>query len=192
MGDFVNDDSFGGIKMAWNTRGLRSGPFEELIEMTNQLYRQKGLALVQKVPTPITPTVVDNKARTITQAYFEKTSTVDFIGVAQGIPICFDAKETRELNLPLRNIHAHQIEFMEDFNKQRGVAFLLVHFHVKNEIFLLPIKALAAAKEKIKTGGRKSIPYADFDRELLVQNKNGFPVHYLMAINVYLGRGKDC
>jgi recombination protein U len=172
--------------MAWNTRGLRGGPFEELIEMTNQLYRQKGLALVQKIPTPITPTAVDNKARTITQAYFEKKSTVDFIGVAQGLAICFDAKETRQLNLPLRNIHDHQIEFMEDFRRQGGVAFILVHFHEKGEIFLLPSEALAAAKENIKSGSRKSIPYTAFDKDLMIHNKNGFPVHYLTAINAYL------
>ncbi|MCL2203734.1 MAG: Holliday junction resolvase RecU [Defluviitaleaceae bacterium] len=172
--------------MAWKTRGLRGSLFEELIDMTNQLYRQKGLALIQKVPTPITPVAVDNKAHTITAAYFEKKSTVDFIGAAQGIPICFDAKETRQLNLPLRNIHDHQIAFMEDFRKQGGVAFLLVHFYEKREMFLLPSEALAAAKAKIPTGGRKSIPYADFDRGLLVHNQNGFPVHYLVAVNAYL------
>jgi recombination protein U len=172
--------------MAWSTRGLRGSLFEELIDMTNQLYRQKKLALIQKIPTPITPVEVDNKARSITSAYFEKKSTVDFIGAAQGLPICFDAKETRQLNLPLRNIHDHQVEFMEDFRKQGGVAFLLVHFHTKGEMFLLPSEAIAAAKEREKKGNRKSIPYADFDKDLIVHNKGGFPVHYLVAVNAYL------
>jgi recombination protein U len=172
--------------MAWATRGLRGSLFEELIDMTNQLYRQKGLALIQKVPTPITPVAVDNKARTITSAYFEKKSTVDFIGAAQGLPLCFDAKETRELHLPLRNIHSHQIEFMEDFCKQGGVAFLLVHFQQKGEMFLLPVEVISDAKAGEKKGGRKSIPYKDFDKNLMVYNRLGFPVHYLEAINVYL------
>ncbi|MCL2187245.1 MAG: Holliday junction resolvase RecU [Defluviitaleaceae bacterium] len=172
--------------MAWNTRGLRGSLFEELIDMTNQLYRQKGLALIQKVPTPITPIAVDNKAHTITHAYFEKKSTVDFIGAAQGLPICFDAKETRRLSLPLRNIHDHQVEFMQDFTRQKGMAFLLVHFQEKNEMFLLPCETIAAAKKNEKNGGRKSIPYKDFNSRLLVQNKNGFPVHYLTAINEYI------
>jgi len=86
----------------WNTRGLRGSAFEELITLTNQLYMQHGLAVIQKVPTPITPIEVNNLSHTITSAYFEKKSTVDFIGVAQGIALCFDAKETQYKNLPLR------------------------------------------------------------------------------------------
>ena len=174
--------------MSWNTRGLRGSIFEELIDMTNNLYEQQGLALIQKVPTPITPIQVDNKARTISLAYFDKKSTVDFIGVAQGVPLCFDAKETRQLNLPLRNIHDHQLTFMEHFRKQQGVSFLLVHFHTKGEMFLLPSEDIAAAKKRAAAGGRKSIPYEDFDHALRVHNKGGFPVHYLVAVNVYLDR----
>ncbi|MCL1863689.1 MAG: Holliday junction resolvase RecU [Defluviitaleaceae bacterium] len=162
----------------WKTRGLRGSAFEEMIDLTNRLYTQKGLAIIQKVPTPITPIAVDNKARIITHAYFEKKSTVDFIGVAQGVAICFDAKETRQLRLPLRNIHAHQLEFMENFRKQNGVSFLLVNFATKNEIFLLPSENLAQFD--------KSIPYSEFDRKLIVPNEGGFPVHYLVAINAYL------
>ena len=171
----------------WNTRGLRGSAFEELIDMTNRLYTAQGLAVIQKIPTPITPIAVDNNAHTITQAYFEKKSTVDFIGAAQGIPICFDAKETRQLNLPLRNIHAHQIEFMENFRKQKGVSFLLVNFATKGETFLLPSEDLAKHHKTAISGGRKSIPYADFNPNYIVKNEGGFPVHYLVAINAYLG-----
>jgi len=170
----------------WNTRGLRGSAFEEMVDMTNQLYAQKGLAIIQKVPTPITPVAVDNKSRTITSAYFEKKSTIDFIGVAQGVPICFDAKETRQLNLPLKNIHVHQIDFMENFRKQQGISFLLVHFQAKGEIFLLPSEELAKYHANSLTGGRKSIPYDEFDPAYTVPNKNGFPVHYLIAVNEYL------
>ena len=170
----------------WNTRGLRGSAFEEMVDMTNQLYAQRGIAIIQKVPTPITPVEVDNKARTITSAYFEKKSTVDFIGVAQGLAICFDAKETKQLNLPLKNIHAHQIEFMERFRKQQGVSFLLVHFQAKGEVFLLPSQDLANYHALAAKGGRKSIPYAEFDHRLAVPNTNGFPVHYLVAVNAYL------
>ena len=168
----------------WSTRGLRGSAFEEMIDLTNQLYLQKKLAIIQKVPTPITPVAVDNKSRTITSAYFEKKSTVDYIGVAQGIPICFDAKETRQLNLPLKNIHEHQIDFMEAFREQEGISFLLVHFQVKSEIFLLPSDELYGYYKDAQGGGRKSIPYDQF--KIRVYNKQGFPVHYLEGINSYL------
>ena len=166
----------------WNTRGLRGSAFEELIDLTNRLYIQKGVAVIQKVPTPITPVEVDNKARIISSAYFEKKSTVDFIGVTGGVAICFDAKETKLMNLPLRNIHSHQIEFMEKFELQGGVSFLLVSFSSKDEVFLLPVNELVKHHKIREKGGRKSIPYADFDRNLLVKNENGFPLHYLAAI----------
>jgi len=174
----------------WNTRGLRGSAFEELIDMTNQLYGQKGLAVIQKVPTPITPVAVDNKSRTITSAYFEKKSTIDFIGVAQGIPICFDAKETRQQNFPLKNIHAHQIEFMEAFRKQQGISFLLIHFTTLGEIFLLPSEELAKYHANAVAGGRKSIPYSQFNPAYVEPNRNGFPVHYLVAVNEYLEEKK--
>ena len=77
----------------WNSRGLRGSFLEELVNMTNDKYRSQKLALVQKVPTPIKPITIDQTTRHITLAYFEQKSTVDYIGVVQGIPICFDAKE---------------------------------------------------------------------------------------------------
>jgi len=172
----------------WKTRGLRGSVFEEMVSVTNQLYAQREIAIIQKIPTPITPVEVDNKARVITSAYFEKKSTVDFIGVAQGLAICFDAKETKQLSLPLRNIHYHQIEFMEGFRKQQGVGFLLVNFQVKGEVFLMPSEDLVRYYDKAKKGGRKSIPYDDFNQAYIVPNKNGFPVHYLVALNSYLGK----
>ena len=95
----------------WNTRGLRGSALEDLINFTNEFYRQKGLALFQKIPTPITPVEVNNKKRTITLAYFGQQSTVDYMGVVQGIPVCFDAKETSLKSLPIQNIHPHQIQF---------------------------------------------------------------------------------
>ena len=41
--------------MAWTSRGLRGSTLEEMINRTNEQYRDKHLALIQKVPTPITP-----------------------------------------------------------------------------------------------------------------------------------------
>ena len=35
----------------WNTRGLRGSALEDLVNFTNDYYRQRGLALFQKIPT---------------------------------------------------------------------------------------------------------------------------------------------
>ena len=118
----------------WNTRGLRGSTLEELINRTNEVYLEKGLALIQKIPTPITPIKIDKDSRHITLAYFEQKSTVDYIGAVQGIPVCFDAKECTVDTFALQNIHPHQVEFMKQFERQGGVSFLILFFSTRNEI----------------------------------------------------------
>jgi recombination protein U len=169
----------------WNSRGLRGSGFEELINMTNRLYMEHNLAVIQKIPTPITP-VKMNKQKQITLAYFDSKSTIDYMGVVQGIPICFDAKETQQGRLPIQNIHEHQMEFMDSFETQGGVPFLLVHCDDTDECYFLPFIVLKKYWNGAKEGGRKSIPYTAFEEKFKVKNKNGFPVHYLEALNVYL------
>ena len=88
----------------WNSRGLRGSTLEDLVNRTNDQYREKGLALIQKIPTPITPVRMDKENRHITLAYFDQRSTVDYIGAVQGIPVCFDAKECSAQTFPLANI----------------------------------------------------------------------------------------
>ncbi len=100
----------------WNSRGLRGSTLEEMINRTSEQYESKGLALVQKIPTPITPIKIDKENRHITLAYFDKISTVDYIGAVQGIPVCFDAKECNVDTFPLQNVHEHQMKFMEKFD----------------------------------------------------------------------------
>ena len=45
----------------WNSRGLRGSTLEDLVNRTNEQYREKGLALIQKIPTPITPVRMDKE-----------------------------------------------------------------------------------------------------------------------------------
>ena len=101
----------------WKSRGLRGSTLEDMINHTNQIYREKRLALIQKIPTPITPINIEKESRHITLAYFDQKSTVDYIGAVQGIPVCFDAKDTTQAYLPLQNIHEHQVAFMADFRR---------------------------------------------------------------------------
>jgi len=167
----------------WNTRGLRGSALEEMINLTNTLYTQRGLAVVQKIPTPVTPVEVNNSNHTISKAYFDQQSTVDYIGVTQGTAICFDAKETSRTSLPLRNIHSHQIDFMSNFEKQGGICFLLVNFVQRKEVFFLPFTELMNYLET--AGARKSMPYDGFNKLYLVYNQKGFPLHYLEALRLY-------
>ena len=118
----------------WNTRGLRGSTLEDMINRTNERYLEQKLALIQKIPTPITPVRMDKEHRQITLAYFEQRSTVDYIGAVQGIPVCFDAKECSTDTFPLQNIHEHQVAFMENFERQKGIAFLIISYTARNEL----------------------------------------------------------
>lgn len=146
---------------SWNSRGLRGSLLETLINMTNDKYREQGLALVQKVPTPITPVNINDKGQ-ITLAYFDSKSTVDYIGVVQGIPVCFDAKECNKATFPLQNIHEHQVKFMEDFEAQDGVAFMVIYFSDTDEYYYAPFKEIKKYWDRAVHGGRKSIKREEF------------------------------
>lgn len=167
----------------YNTLGLRGSSFEEIINYTNGIYEKNDLALIQKISTPIKPISLNKNNNTISLAYFEKKSTVDYIGVTRGIPICFDAKETKLKSLPIKNIHEHQIEFMDKFEQQKGIAFLLVHFLFNNTYFYLPFKILKKFWLESKSGP-KSIAYNKFEYQVFISDN--YLLNYLEAINKFI------
>lgn len=166
----------------WNSRGLRGSALEELINRSNEKYRENGLALIQKIPTPITPIKIDQAQRHITLAYFEQKSTVDYIGAVQGIPVCFDAKECTSNTFPLQNIHLHQVQFMEEFEKQGGIAFFLIYYSQKEYFYYLPFRNLKIFWNRMQEGGRKSFRFEELHQGFEVHSRNGILVHYLEAL----------
>ncbi len=168
---------------SWNSRGLRGSMLEELVNLTNEKYQNNHLALIQKIPTPIKPIRIDKESRHITLAYFEQKSTVDYIGTVQGVPVCFDAKECATDTFPLQNIHAHQVEFMEEFERQKGIAFFLIYFKKKNIFYYLTFQKLKFFWDRAAAGGRKSFHYDELDEEYIITSKNGVFVHYLEALS---------
>lgn len=173
----------------WQSRGLRGSTLEEMVNLTNERYMEHNLGCIEKIPTPIKPIKLGKEKGTITLAYFEKKGSVDYIGVVQGYPVCFDAKETGRDNFPLKNIHEHQMTYMRAFEKQKGIAFIIVYFTAKNELYLLPFKCLDEFWQRAAEGGRKSIPFSAFDPKLQIKGKSGYLVHYLDALATYLA---DC
>lgn len=166
----------------WNSRGLRGSTLEDLINRTNEKYLENGLALIQKIPTPITPINIDKDSRHITLAYFDQKSTVDYIGAVQGIPVCFDAKECAVDTFSLQNIHEHQVTFMEQFEKQRGIAFFLIYYSHKDLFYYLPYEMLRFFWDRAKDGGRKSFRYDELNPAYVLPKKQGILVPYLDMI----------
>lgn len=165
--------------MAWNSRGLRGSVLEDMINRTNEKYRENKLALIQKVPTPITPIQIDKESRHITLAYFDQKSTVDYIGCVQGVPVCFDAKECATDTFALQNIHEHQVQFMKDFEEQKGIAFFLIYFTKKDIFYYLPLEMLLFFWERAANGGRKSFRFEELNPEYIIPKNKGVLIPYL-------------
>ena len=141
-----------------------------------------GLALIQKIPTPITPINIDKETRHITLAYFEQKSTVDYIGAVQGIPVCFDAKECNTDTFPLANVHPHQVAFMEQFEKQEGIAFLLISFTHREEFYYLRFSDLEKFWNRALDGGRKSFRYEELNPAYFLPKVSGVLIPYLQVL----------
>ena len=170
----------------WNSRGLRGSTLEELVNRTNEQYREKHLALIQKIPTPITPVRMDKESRQITLAYFDQQSTVDYIGAVQGIPVCFDAKECAKETFPLANIHPHQVRFMEEFEQQGGIAFFLLFYSSENRFYYLRLSELLVFWERMNAGGRKSFRQDELNPAYFLPVHGGVMVPYLERLKMDL------
>ena len=166
----------------WKSRGLRGSTLEDIINHTNEVYREKKLALIQKIPTPITPITIEKSTRHITLAYFDQKSTVDYIGAVQGIPVCFDAKECAVKTFPLQNVHEHQIRFMKEFEEQGGIAFIILHFTALDELYYVPFRDLETFWKRMQGGGRKSFTYDEVDKSYQIRASRDILVHYLETI----------
>ena len=172
----------------WTTRGLRGSTLEEMLNVSIEKYREKGLALIQKIPTPIKPMEMDKARGQITLAFFDQKSTVDYIALVQGVPVCFDAKECAADTVPLQNIHAHQIRFMEDFERQGGVSFIILYMTHRDECFYIPFTDLSRFWDRAQAGGRKSFTYKEIDKSLEVGGTRGLALHFLEQLQRDLDR----
>ena len=156
----------------WNSRGLRGSTLEDMINRTNERYREKGLALIQKVPTPITPIKIDKEHRHITLAYF-------------------DAKECDVTTFPMQNVHEHQVRFMDDFERQGGKAFLIIHFTSEQKFYYLHIRQLLRFWNRAQEGGRKSFRMDELDPAYFFESSKGYLVPFLEPLSLDLEQEQE-
>lgn len=150
----------------------RGKSLENLINYQNQIYKLRKLAVVHNIP-------VEHKTYQ-GNSWFNGLSIVDYVGLARGEAIAFDAKMTGNKNLPLANIPDHQIKFLRDWQDQGGTSFLIVEFTLVSEIYRLPSCLLEEAIEIADKGGRKSISLKAFrERATRIEARKEFPLDYL-------------
>jgi recombination protein U len=152
---------------------------ETLVNHANTVYMQSGKAVVFKVPTPTKVLYKNyNGYRMPVKAFHDSKAWLDYVGVVNGKAITFDAKETKKkTSFPLQNLKPHQVYAMDQWNKCGGKSFLIVWFKTINEVYLLPAKVVLYWYKASLEGGRKSIPYKQFQTDA---------IHILSGNHTYL------
>lgn len=172
--------------------GNRGMGLEEDLEISNNYYISKDIAIVHKKPTPITISKVDYPSRkeaVIKEGYFKTPSTTDYNGIYKGKYIDFEAKETKsKTSFPLKNIHNHQIKHLESIKKHGGIVFLIIRFSTLNKTYLLKIEDLLF----FLNSSKKSIPLSFFEEKGFEIKTKYIPrVDYIEIVNkIYFG-GKN-
>ncbi|KXG11000.1 Holliday junction resolvase RecU [Anoxybacillus rupiensis] len=148
--------------------GNRGMTLEEDLNSTNEYYREHGIAIIHKKPTPIQIVRVDypkRSAAVIKEAYFKQASTTDYNGVYRGKYIDFEAKETRNTtSFPLKNFHEHQIQHMRQVLQHGAICFVILRFASLGEVYLLDASHLLSFWERQQSGGRKSLTKQEIEQ----------------------------
>lgn len=155
-----------------NTIYKNRGAFlEKVIEKSNNQYLERSLALIDKIPTPMSGNTRKNTFR------YTKKSTVDFTGVTQGKFVSFDAKQCNTPRFEFSRLQEHQESYLKNAHKQKGLSFILILFSKENELYKLTISEYEYLKENMK---RKSIPLDWFrENKTQIKSKNGIYYDYL-------------
>ncbi len=135
----------------------RGKTLEIYIDQANATYQQRGQAMVVRQHPEVKVTGMKNKK--VTDGFYKAKGAPDYIGLAGHIPVCFDAKETKEKSFPLENVHHHQIKDLKQWEEQGGFSFLIIRFVSQRETYLLPYKAFNRCIEECQSKRIKSIPY---------------------------------
>ena len=154
---------------------------EEDINLTNQQYLDKNIAVIHKKPTPIQVVKVDYPKRSaakITEAYYRRSSTTDYNGVYKGYYLDFEAKETKN---------------MKQCEEHGGISFTIVRFSTLNEIYLLETNFLLKWwEQQFEEKGRKSIPLSAIQAEAnLVEYGINPRIPYLQVVDEWIASKKQ-
>ena len=163
--------------------GNRGMTLEEDINLTNEYYKEKKIALIYKKPIPIKVLKINETKTRIKDGFYEKKSTLDYSGIYKEKYLEFDAKETNsKTSFPLSNIHQHQIEHIRNILFYKGITFLIIRFNLINKTYLLEGEKLI---NFIDTENRKSIPLDFFEKNCkLIELKYQPRLDYLKSIDI--------
>lgn len=166
--------------------GNRGMNLESNLNLANNYYVEKDIALIYKKPTPIGIVDVsyENNKGVITKAYFKEPSTLDYNGLYKGKYIEFEAKEAKNKTaFPLANIHEHQVKHIRNVLKHSGIVFIIINMNGQN--YLLKGDDFI---NYIDTNSRKSIAFNYIQEKgyLIKDSYNG--LDYISIVDkIYFG-----
>ncbi|MGL4949901.1 MAG: Holliday junction resolvase RecU [Anaeroplasmataceae bacterium] len=169
----------------------RGMSFEKVINLTNQYYIDKNIAIIHKKPTPIQVVKVDYPTRSkckITEAFYKTPSTTDYNGVYKGRYIDFEAKQINSnTSFPFQNIHIHQLSHLKQIDYHKGIAFILIHFTNLNETYLIFYSDFNLIYESYVKINKKSISYSTVKAVgYKIDLINNLYLDYLKIINLVI------
>ncbi|MFP7170797.1 Holliday junction resolvase RecU [Terribacillus sp. 7520-G] len=169
--------------------GKRGMEFENLLNYTNNLYRTKKKALINKRPTPMK--IVRSAAANKYICVFADKSTVDYDGTYKGRSIVFEAKSVKmKKSFPLDNISDSQVQYLEAAEKVGAISFVIIEMTITREVFYIPNKMLQHYIKQAANGGRKSIPIDEMQvYGYGVKSANGVPLDYLSVVDHLMEEG---
>lgn len=146
----------------WNSRGLRGSTLEDMVNRTNEWYLERIWHLCRR-SRPRSRRYVWIKNTDRSRWLILISAVRSIISVQCRIPVCFDAKECVAETFPLQNIHEHQVEFMKNFEKQQGIAFVLIYYSSRNILYYMRFEELYRFWMRAQNGGRKSFRFDELD-----------------------------
>jgi recombination protein U len=163
---------------------------ENDINITNEYYLLKDIAIIHKKPTPVQIVKVDYPARDkakIVEAYYKTPSTTDYNGIYRSFYIDFECKETtNKTSFPFKNIHLHQYNHLKSVKRHGGIAFLIIFFVQLNEIYLLEIDYIEQIWD---SNSAKSISYLNVKENGILINYGFNPrIDYLKGVDKIIDR----
>jgi len=158
---------------------------ENIIIGANRQYKSKGVAIVEKMPTPWIPQ--RNGSGKLVSCIVKEKACVDFVGIYQGTPLAFDAKESKVARIDLKRVEAHQGDFLSDWEKHGGVSFVLVEL-LGNRRFMVPW-ALWDMRKKVRADGncKASLNAADIANYEVFGTSRAI-ADYLVVVDKWINR----
>lgn len=120
---------------------------ESVINNSIEYYENNMIAIFRKQVIPIKIKQITHNE--VVGRLIDKCD-VDYYGIVDGKYIAIEAKQTKEAYFEITNILEHQIKFLDNILKLKGIALLIIYFQIHNNFYLIKYDNLKKYMSKTK------------------------------------------